>query len=59
MYFTYVIKNTNTGEFMVCSRAYLVDAMATWRLYKTYDEAYAVAKAYGFGREPVDETRHH
>lgn len=58
-YFTYVIQNTNTDEFMVCRREGRVDRLNAWMVYKTYEEAYKVAKGYNFGREPVDETRHH
>lgn len=59
IYTKYVIKNTNTNEFMVCYRECLTDGLATGRLYKTFEEAYKVAKIYGSGREPIDETRHH
>ena len=58
-YITYVIKNTDTDEFMVCYREGGVDSLNAWMIYKTYEKAYEVAKAYNFGREPVDETRHH
>ena len=58
-YTTYVIKNTNKDKFMVCHRAGMVDSLAAWMIYDTYEEAYKVARAYNFGREPVDETRHH
>lgn len=58
-YITYVIKNTNKDEFMVCYREGRVDSLRATNIYKTYEEAYKVAKAYNFGREPVDETRHH
>ena len=58
-YITYVIKNTNNDEFMVCRREGKVDSLRATNIYKTYEESYNVAKAYNFGREPMDETRHH
>ena len=58
-YITYVIKNTNNDEFMVCRREGKVDSLRATNIYKTYEESYKVAKAYNFGREPMDETRHH
>ncbi len=58
-YITYVIKNTNKDKFMVCYRECMVDRLAAWMVYDTYEEAYKVAKAYNFGNEPVDETKHH
>ena len=58
-YTTYVIKNTNDNKFMVCYREGLCESWATGRFYNTFAEAYEMAKAYGFGEEPKDETRHH
>ena len=54
-----VIKNTSNEKFMVCSRTGLCESLTTPYTYETYEEAYRVAKAYGWGREPIDETRHH
>ena len=58
-YITYVIKNTNKDKFMVCYREGMVDSLRATNIYETYEEAYKVAKAYNFGHEPMDETRHH
>lgn len=56
-YTKWVVKNTNSNEFMVCARQCDTDSL--WRIYKTFEEAYCNARAYGFGAEPIDETRHH
>ena len=58
-YFDYVIKNTNKEKFMVVYREGMVDSLRATDVYDTYEEAYKVAKAYLFGKEPTDETRHH
>lgn len=58
-YMTYVIKNSNKDEFMVCWREGMVDGHNAWMTYKTFEEAYRIAKIYNHGNEPVDETRHH
>ena len=58
-YINYVIKNNNKGKFMVCYREGMVDSLNAWMIYDTFEEAYSVAKAYNFGHEPIDETKHH
>lgn len=58
-YFDYVIKNTNKDKFCVCYREGLCDSLRATNIFETYEEAYRVAKAYLFGQEPTDETRHH
>ena len=54
-----VIKNTSDEKFMVCDRTGLCESLTTPYTYETFEEAYRVAKIYGWGREPIDETRHH
>lgn len=59
-YFTYVIKNTNKGKFMVVRRHGLTDSVASCYAYHdTFEAAYDQARGFGFGAEPIDETRHH
>ena len=58
-YSNYVIINTNKDKFAVVHTEGSVRTRAAWMVYDTYEEAYAVAKAYLFGQEPTDETRHH
>ena len=55
----YVVKNTSDEKFMVCDRTGLCESLTTPYTYETFEEAYRVAKVYGWGREPIDETRHH
>lgn len=55
----YVIKNTNDNRFMVCRREGLAESWATGAFYNTFEEAYRVAKVYGWGATPIDETNHH
>ena len=58
-YFDYVIINTNKDKFAVVHTEGSVRMLTAWMVYDTYEEAYVVAKAYLFGQEPTDETRHH
>ena len=39
-YITYVIKNTNNDEFMVCRREGKVDSLLATNIYQAYDEPY-------------------
>jgi len=57
MYTTYVIKNTNDNRFMVAHREFGVDSRHS--VHDTYEAAYKEAKIWNWGREPIDETKHH
>jgi len=54
---TYVIENTNDNRFMVVHRECKVDMYHS--VHKTFKEAYEEAKVWNFGKEPIDETKHH
>lgn len=58
-YFDYVIVNTNKNKFAVIHTEGNVRTLTARMVYDTYEEAYAVAKAYLFGQEPTDKTKHH